>query len=160
MRKFLLFLVFLTSLASGCILFALATVPPPGVAYIRDPEVLPNEPDWKDPRHIMLINNTMFYVKVRINGRQIVFREFIRKMPDTFYLAPRRTANLLHSREDDLKITKVTRSGWEYTISDPGPIRIEYQGFLAPDFSTPLVKGEKVIKINWHRHCQKVELDF
>ncbi len=150
----------LAFLASGCSLVSLATVPPPGVAYVRDPEVLPDQPRWEDPRHIMLINNTSFYIKVRVNGRQLVFREFVRKMPDTYYLAPGRVANFLLSREDDLVETKVNRSGWRYTASDPGPIQIEYQGFMAPDFLTPLVRGEQTIRINWHSKRQEVKLNF
>lgn len=129
-------MIFLAVTLSGCI--SVLTIPPPNTAYIRDPEVLPDEPDWKDPRHIMIINNSHYFIKIRLNGKQILFQEYIRKYK-TYYLGPRRVANMM------------------YEEGQPEELHFEVRAFLAPDFAKPVAWCEKRLKIDWERKRQEIE---
>ncbi len=130
------------------------TVPPPNTAYLRDPNFLIDMPDWKDPRHVMIVNNSHYYVTVRMNGVQIKFEEYVRKrFPVTFYLAPGRVANMLLTSKGG-----PTRAGFSYVTSLNTVLHLEFRAFLAPDFENPVAVAEQTIEINWRRDRQEVEL--
>jgi hypothetical protein len=151
-------LMFCSLTLIGCSLIAKTTIPPPDTAYLRDPQIISpiDADDWKDPRHILIINDSKYYLEIRIDGIKIKFVEYIRKSYPTYFLPPWREADILLSNKGRSDSCGIFGCDFISESRRLPPIHIEVQGYLDPDFLNPVVFGEKTIEIDGRKWRQEV----
>lgn len=99
--------------------------PPEGVAFVEG-HGYPNV--WRDSHLVRVPNNTGWYVRVRMDGVDLVFADFGTGLP----LLPPHTEGQFYAPLDQTDL----RSGCETH-------HFEFEAYLAPNFERPVVRSDR-----------------
>lgn len=99
--------------------------PPEGLAFVEG-HGYPNQ--WRDAHLVRVVNNTDWYVRVRMDGRDLAFSDFGADLP----LLPPRVEGQFYASLGQTDL----RSGCETH-------HFEFEAYLAPNFDRPVVRSDR-----------------